>query len=480
MPLVSVIIPTYNRAALLRETIDSVLAQTCSDLECIVVDDGSSDETPRLLMDYAKRYPGKLIPIRQGNRGGTAARNTGAAAARGAFLNFLDHDDLLMPEKIAKQMKVFEKRRELGLVHCGFYQIDKEGSVIGKVNYLPDGDVLTRLVQGCFLWSGAPLIRRECFRRVGFFSEAAWSSDAEMWLRISMAGYRFGCVHELLGSYRILPDSSMADVSRTEHMDLPTLDRVFSDPRLPSEARKLKKQAYFNERYWLAFRYYAVAQWEDGHRNLREALRFKPDLRRRGSPEFLQLLLGSFLDTRVSDPVAFSREVFEHLPPEVRSAVEPGRNFLMSWIHAGEALRHFGRGKLYEGTERFAEAVRLNPSITTESEEFATAVTSFAFHVPGSPLRFVTTVMRNLPPEARTLIALRRRLQASVIGRMLILEIRFGTWSRLPGLLLEALRHYPLWACNPEITGRILRRVRSLFAIPGISKPFPSSGPNPL
>src|ERR1051325_7839947 len=103
-PLVSVIVPTYNRANLLRETIESVLAQTYPNIELIVVDDGSTDETPELL----KQYDDRLAYIRKQNAGGTAARNTGILAAHGEYLNFLDHDDLFLPTKIERQVKILQ------------------------------------------------------------------------------------------------------------------------------------------------------------------------------------------------------------------------------------------------------------------------------------------------------------------------------------------------------------------------------------
>ena len=98
---VSVIIPTYNRAALVKEAVASVLAQTWREFELIVVDDGSTDDTPEALAPYASR----IRLLRRENRGGvSAARNAGMAAARGEWLAFLDSDDLWLPEKLARQM----------------------------------------------------------------------------------------------------------------------------------------------------------------------------------------------------------------------------------------------------------------------------------------------------------------------------------------------------------------------------------------
>jgi len=99
-PLVSVVIPTYNRGWSLRESIDSVLNQTFRDFELIVVDDGSLDDTRKILEDYR----GRLIAVHQGNAGVSAARNHGAATARGTYLAFLDSDDIWLPRKLSVQV----------------------------------------------------------------------------------------------------------------------------------------------------------------------------------------------------------------------------------------------------------------------------------------------------------------------------------------------------------------------------------------
>src|SRR6056297_3309798 len=103
-PQVSVIIPTFNRATMVCEAVDSVLAQRYTDFEIIVVNDGSTDDTA----DRLHPYQDYLQLISQSNRGVSAARNTGAARARGCFLAFLDADDLWLPDKLGRQIAFFK------------------------------------------------------------------------------------------------------------------------------------------------------------------------------------------------------------------------------------------------------------------------------------------------------------------------------------------------------------------------------------
>jgi len=120
---ISVIIPAYNHARYLAEAIDSVLAQTYAPLEIIVVDDGSTDGTPAVAASYGDR----IRYIRQENAGVGAARNNGIAAARGEYLAFLDSDDIWLPEKLEREIALFDADPQLGFVHCGVEKFDESG-----------------------------------------------------------------------------------------------------------------------------------------------------------------------------------------------------------------------------------------------------------------------------------------------------------------------------------------------------------------
>ena len=113
-PLVSVVIPVYDGAAFIAQTLDSVLRQSWPRLEVIVVDDGSTDETPERVRPFRDR----ILYLRQENRGGGAARNAGVAASRGDYLAFLDQDDLWAPEKLERQLAVARAHPESGVIAC--------------------------------------------------------------------------------------------------------------------------------------------------------------------------------------------------------------------------------------------------------------------------------------------------------------------------------------------------------------------------
>jgi len=111
---VSLVIATFNHARFVGEALDSALAQTLRAVEVVVVDDGSTDDTPAVLA----RYDGRILVIRQPNRGLAAARNAGLAASRGTYVTFLDADDVLMPTKLAEQVAVLERAPAVGWTYC--------------------------------------------------------------------------------------------------------------------------------------------------------------------------------------------------------------------------------------------------------------------------------------------------------------------------------------------------------------------------
>jgi len=244
--LVSVIIPTYNRAHLVKEAIDSVLSQTYQNFEIIVVDDGSTDDTKDVLVPYKD----KITYIYQQNQGGSAARNTGLKHSKGEYISFVDSDDLWLPEKLEKQVEVLENDNDIGFVFSSFIQIDDSGNYVKK-GFRPRGlpfrgnlfwEILSRKIT-CLIITW--LVRRECFEEVGFFNtEFRTSLDREMQLRLCKAYKTYG-IREPLAVFRQhteLPRLTRGAAASREHYRFKLLDTVFddADSTLISERRKSK------------------------------------------------------------------------------------------------------------------------------------------------------------------------------------------------------------------------------------------------
>ncbi len=213
-PNVSVIIPTYNRARLIGRAIQSVLDQTYQNFEIIVVDDGSTDNTIKVIR-YFQKIDKRIRYIRHdNNKGGSAARNTGIKAAQGDYIAFQDSDDEWFPEKLRKQMRLFAKAPvEVGVVYTGFWRIEN-----GKKNYIPwpwiakkDGSVHEELLKGNFVTTQSIVTRKECLEKAGMFDERLPRlQDWELVIRLSLY-YDFKCIDEPLLNSFYTPDSISAN-----------------------------------------------------------------------------------------------------------------------------------------------------------------------------------------------------------------------------------------------------------------------------
>ncbi len=208
MPKASIIIPTYNRAKFIKETIQSVLDQTIRDLEVIIVDDGSTDETNSIVENLSKNDNRIKYFYRKNCGRPSIPRNLGFKNSTGEYLAFLDSDDIWLPQKLEKQIYVFEsdKSGKLGFLDCGHIIIDENGIEMKRYysfhNYR--GDIFQELLRNnLILTPGSILIKRTVLDAVGLFDERfKCMDDWDMWLRISKR-YNFDSVGKNLFKYRV-------------------------------------------------------------------------------------------------------------------------------------------------------------------------------------------------------------------------------------------------------------------------------------
>jgi glycosyltransferase involved in cell wall biosynthesis len=181
---VSVVIATHNRALLVKEAIDSVLAQTQPPREVIVVDDGSSDPTRETLASYGNR----IRAFHQKQGGASAARNFGMSRAEGEWIAFLDDDDVWLPSKLEQQVKLLEQDRRLGLVYCSDYTVDDHLRILHSRVAAPAnrGDVFERLLIRNFIFTSCVVARRDAIQRAGYMDlEFRFAQDWDLWLKIA-------------------------------------------------------------------------------------------------------------------------------------------------------------------------------------------------------------------------------------------------------------------------------------------------------
>ncbi len=201
MPRISVVIPVYNRADLLQETLRSVLAQTVQDLEILVVDDGSDDHP-----EVAVRAVSPSIQVlHQSNAGAGPARNRGVAAATGEYVAFVDSDDLWLPTKLERQLDAIDSTKCSWVICDGIRFNHATGHDLGRFSDrapLHAGDVLEPLFLRDFIPSPTPLVLRELLDSVGPFQPLPVAEDWDLWLRLAERA-PLAVVPESLVRYRI-------------------------------------------------------------------------------------------------------------------------------------------------------------------------------------------------------------------------------------------------------------------------------------
>lgn len=203
MPKVSVIIPTYNNSAHIARAIDSVLIQTYRDIEIIVVNDGSTDDTEERL----RAYGDQIRYIYQENQERSAARNTGMRHAQGEFIAFLDTDDYWLPNKLQQQIAILEQKPEIDVVYSRAYLVDDDERKHGLIGHPIQGsrhEIYHQLLFGNnIIPSPTPVVRQSCCRQIGDFDlQLCQVEDLDYWLRVSER-FQFWGISEPLACYRV-------------------------------------------------------------------------------------------------------------------------------------------------------------------------------------------------------------------------------------------------------------------------------------
>ncbi len=300
MPKVSVIIPSYNRAEYISETIDSVLAQSFEDFELLFIDDGSTDNTEAIVKRYQEQDP-RVIYHKKLNEERAKARSYGINLAQGEFVALVDSDDIWYPEKLQEQLDVFDAFPEVGCVYAAVDRIDMQGRSLPAAPRQQEGSsgfVYFDLLNRNFIPSVTPIINRSVLLEIGAQrTELIPYEDWDFWLRLSRRT-QFQHIRESLGAYRIHPQQSVQNV-KAEHVEkvtLAVLDLNTTEDCLqeylkvafegqPAPATEIHFEAVRDEAYSLAYLrlayWYLLAGDTDSAMSRLERSAFKNDKRRK-------------------------------------------------------------------------------------------------------------------------------------------------------------------------------------------------------
>jgi glycosyltransferase involved in cell wall biosynthesis len=259
MPKVSVIIPSYNSMAFLPEVVESVLAQTFTNFELIIIDDGSSDRTS----EWAGKIPDPRVKlICQANQGVSVARNTGIAYSQGDYIAFLDADDVWKPTKLEQQAKVLDTNPEIGLVHTFVTYINEQGKPLFDAGryHKPENVWKEMLAREDLIFCGStPMVRRQCFETCGVFNSALKGcEDWECWTRIA-ARYPFQVLEEPLVFYRQHPNNATKNIDLMLLHISRAIETAFKS--VPARLQYLKRRSHARTSLYLAGKSYEVGDY---------------------------------------------------------------------------------------------------------------------------------------------------------------------------------------------------------------------------
>mgnify|MGYP001558940534 FL=1 len=269
-PLVSIVIPAYNHCGYLREAIESVLAQTYRNVELIVIDDGSTDDTQRVLEAYGERFYWES----QENMGQSRTLNKGWGMAKGDILAYLSADDVLMPDAVAKSVACLQQNPDAVLSYCNTNFIDPQSRVIRGVT-APDysyHDMVATVT--CPTSTGAFFLRSAFSKTGGWDPQMRHHPDYDCWLRLGLHG-RFVHIDETLGAFRIHGGSqsfSQTSVETAEEM-LRIMTKFYALPQLPADILLARNEAFAGAHLLVAQLHLRAARYLPAMRELRAVAR---------------------------------------------------------------------------------------------------------------------------------------------------------------------------------------------------------------
>lgn len=230
-PKVSVIMAVYNGEKYLKECIDSILNQTFSDFEFIIINDGSTDKTEEIVKNAMKKDKRIKLISNKENRGRAVARNQGLKIANGEYIAVIDSDDIALPQRLEKQVKFLDENQDVGLVGTWFYVIDEDGKIIGKEkNPVSDEMIREKILKAMPFCHSSLMWRKECIEKVGGYrKEFSLSQDYDLVLRISEK-YKVANIPEFLCMRRYHPDA-ITVIKKREQEKFGKLAQILAEER---------------------------------------------------------------------------------------------------------------------------------------------------------------------------------------------------------------------------------------------------------
>lgn len=360
-PLVSVILPTHNRPLMLREAIASVLRQTFTNWELVIIGDGAGDDTKAAVCEFNDP---RIRYFRQERTGLPGARNMGIQVSRGRFVNLLDDDDAFFPSKLEHQLAFFAANPGLGLLAGGYCEADKFFNILREVRpWLGQPTFTIRdWLLACPFNPSTPLIDRTWIEKVSLFDpDMHGADDWDMFLRLAQNGCPMAWLKEPVCYYRFHGANMTQDATLINAGVFRMLEKFFAQPDLSTEIISLRELAYAHAHLGAAARAFADGQSSVGREHLHQAISLDATLLEGTPPRWLDSLAAFALTPLVKDRLAFAELIATNLPAELDSGRWTLRRIRGTILAVG-AFDRYQQGKYADVVRYGVNTVRTDPT----------------------------------------------------------------------------------------------------------------------
>jgi len=453
---VSIIIPTYNAEAFLAETIESILNQTHTNFELIIVDDFSSDKTSNIVRGFDD--PRINFIQHEKNLGADVARHTGLQASSGEFITFWDHDDLFHPENLQTHVTYFETHPEVDLTYNARFEMsysDHSANTIRDLWRPPDPISLSDLVLWFPLAPSDAFFRRKWALRLDLLAGVRGSEISDFG-DLFLSGCKFAFVGRALNYRRHHSGRVIRDLSAACQSEISCQEKVFADTRCPDEVLNLRNTAHANlYTYW---GYWAFMQDETalGQKFIRTAVQLHPDIIEGKPCGLLKNFLINCIDDESLDHESLLQKIVEQFPAELAWLSDQ-----YSWAVAEGYLLKGTRaviwGRLDDGRRHFERASRLGAHIddyylNTLTDKLLDYEAEFGVEARQNVYQVLVRYLNKLGGKSSV-----RLLSGSFLINRAFNEYQAGDYARVPMLIFRAIANNPKYLVNRGVMSVLLR-----------------------
>lgn len=452
-PKVSVVIPAYNQADYLGQAIQSVINQTYQDWELIVVDDGSTDNTAKVLSRFSDA---RISYIYQANKGLPGARNTGIELSSGEYLAFLDSDDYYHPEKLATQVAHLARHPELGLSYASRIDVDQHGNPLWLLR-APLYTSMQELVLDFPFTINDLLMRREWALKVGGFSDEfkLHSEDRDFYLRLTLAGCQFAGIESFVAYRRVYQNRIVRKIPQRLEVMKRVIDNALLAPQCPPEVKALRDVAYAKIYLSWAYQEFIQDEIDTAQEHLEEAVKLDPSLLLNHAEKLLtSFTWASIRDGGEHEPVL--RRLFTQLPARLAwLKTYTDEAIAKGYLRKGLCKLMWGRD--LQAKEAFRRAIALKAQIDKPFLWYLTEQL-FMYEIAFGPAKTESLFEKLLPylkkigPQKSI-----RWLRGYYAIIQAFKKYEVGEYRAVPRKVLNAISHDPNYLKNRGVLSIFLR-----------------------